>query len=123
MAERFSNSPMGRDLCGRTGHGPPAKRPVGPRHKSITMRTLGDFQRSLGYMLWASCPTCGRYRTLDLNALAQRFGRNAQVDRLKPLLRCTSCGRRGQLTVGYAVEPASPGREPRRELGLPMCGR
>ena len=76
---------MGGDLRGSTGHGPPAKRFVGPRHKPIAMRTLGDFQRSPGYMLWASCPTCGRYRTLDLNALAQRFGCNAQVDRPKPL--------------------------------------
>ncbi len=104
---------MGGDLRGRTGHGPPAKRPVGPRHKPITVRTLGDLQRSPGYMLWASCPTCGRYRTLDLDALAQRFGRNAQVDRLKPLLCCTSCGRRGQISIGYTVGPAPLGPPPR----------
>ncbi len=103
---------MGGNLRGRTGHGPPAKRPIGPRHKPITIRTLGDFQRSPGYMLWASCPSCGRYRTLDPNALAQRFGRNAPVDRLKPLLRCTSCGRRGQISVGFSIGPAPLGHPP-----------
>ncbi len=75
------------------------------------MRTLGDFQRYPDHMLWASCPTCGRYGSLDLNALAQRFGRNAQVDRLKPLLSCTSCGRRGRLTVGYSIDFAPLGAQ------------
>ncbi len=70
---------MGGDLRNRPGQGLSAKRPVGPQHKPITMRTLGDFQRSAGYMLWASCPSCGRYRTLDLNALAQRPGRPPQA--------------------------------------------
>lgn len=72
---------MGGDLRNRPGHLPPAKRPVGSRHKPITVRTLDDFQRSASYMLWASCPICGRYKTLDINALAQRFGHGAEVDR------------------------------------------
>ncbi len=105
---------MGGDLRNRPGQGPPAKRPVGSRHQPITMRTLGDFQRTPGYMLWASCPSCGQYRTLDIGALAQRFGRRVQVDRLKPLLRCTGCGRQGQLTIGHtggsAPDPEHPSR-------------
>ncbi len=68
---------MGGDLRNRPGPGPPAKRPVGPRHKPIAMRTIGDFQRSPGYMLWVNCSRCGRYRTLDISALAQRYGRGA----------------------------------------------
>lgn len=71
------------------------------------MRTLGDFQRYPDHMLWASCPRCSRYRVLDITALAQRFGRRAQVDRLKPLLSCTSCGGRGKLTVGFSIGPPS----------------
>ena len=79
------------------------------RHTPIVMRTLGDFQRSKGYIMGASCERCGRHKTLDLNSLAQRFGHNVPVDRLKPLLRCTSCGERGRLTVGYSIDPP-PGR-------------
>lgn len=55
-------------------------------------------------MMWASCERCGRYKTLDLNALAQRFRGNVPVDRLEPLLRCTNCGEPGRLTVAYSID-------------------
>ncbi|HLI12814.1 MAG TPA: hypothetical protein VKY65_14570 [Alphaproteobacteria bacterium] len=61
---------------------------------------MADLQRLPGRMIWASCPHCGRYRTLDLNALAQRFGRAAKIAALKPLLRCSRCGRAGRLSIG-----------------------
>ena len=70
------------------------------------MHTLGDFQRYPGHMLWASYPRCGRYVTLDINALAQRFRPSMTIDEMKPLLRCTKCGKRGKLNLGHSMGPA-----------------
>jgi len=43
---------MGVDAGNRVGRG---QVPGRLRHTPITMRTLGDFQRYPGHMLWASC--------------------------------------------------------------------
>jgi hypothetical protein len=68
---------MGGDTGNRMGRGRALSR---PRHTPINMRTLGDFQRYPGHILWASCPCCGRYGTLDINALAQRFRPSMSID-------------------------------------------
>ena len=70
------------------------------------MRTLGDFHRYPGHLLRASCPRCGRYVTLDINPLAQSFRPTMSIDKAKPLLRCTKCGERGGLGLGYSMGPA-----------------
>jgi hypothetical protein len=74
---------MGGDGGNPMGRGQAPRR---PRHTPITMRTLGDFQRYPGHVLRASCPRCGRYVTLDINALAQRFRPSILIDKVKPLL-------------------------------------
>jgi len=103
---------MGGDTDNRMGRG---RAPLRPRHTPITIRTLGDFQRYPGHMLWASCPRCGRYVTLDINALAQRFRPSMSIDNVKPLLRCTKCGERGKLSLGYSMGPAPLTNHPSRK--------
>ena len=82
------------------------------------MSTLGDFQRYFGHMLWASCPRCGRYVTLDINALAQRFRPSMSIDRVKPLLRCMKCSERGKLSLGYSTGPTPIANRPSRGQGV-----
>jgi hypothetical protein len=50
---------------------------------------LGDIKRYPGHMLWLCCPRSGRYVTLDINRLAQRFRPSMSIDEVKPLLRRT----------------------------------
>jgi hypothetical protein len=102
---------MGKDVGYRMGRG---RAPTRPRNTPISVRTLGDFQRYPGHMLWASCARCGRYVTLDINALARRFRPGMSIDEVGPLLRCTKCGERGKLSVGYSVGPAPIAHYPSR---------
>jgi len=42
----------------------------------------------------ASCDPCKRAVEIDLAAMIQRFGWDYDLDKLRPHLRCTRCGRR-----------------------------
>ena len=103
---------MGGETGNRIGRG---RAPGRPRHAPIVMRTLGDFQRYSHHKLTAHCPKCFHYASLDLNALAARFGRRKRVDDLKPLLRCARCGERGKLMISYSMGHAALGPKPRRQ--------
>ena len=103
---------MGGDTGNQMGRG---RAPGRPRHTPITLRTLGDFQRYSSHKLTAHCPRCFHYASLDLNALAARFGRRRRIDDLKPLLRCARCGERGKLMVSYSMGPAPLAHHPSRK--------
>jgi len=78
------------------------------------MRTLGDFQRNPGHMLWATRPRYARYVTLDINALVERFRPSMSIDKVNPLLRCTKCAERGRPNLGYSMGPVPPTNRPSR---------
>ncbi len=66
-----------------------------PRHPdgSISIHTLGDFIEA-GYAYSVTCSDCGRHSNLNLEALAEKLGRDhsALAGDLSKRLRCKECG-------------------------------
>lgn len=60
-------------------------------------QTLGAAAESSS--AYASCARCGRYRKLDLDALAAKYGRDFPLFRLKRRLVCATCGKRDRVGV------------------------
>lgn len=59
----------------------------------IRLDTLGRFIDN-DHTLAANCRKCGHYAKLDLEALAQRLGRDHSTNnlRLRSKLKCSKCG-------------------------------
>lgn len=67
---------------------------VGNGRSPYLMETLGDLTGT-HYEIWAWCPNCMRGRTLDPHALVRSHGADFPFMRLKSVLTCTNCGRKG----------------------------
>ena len=82
----------------------------------MTTGALGDFQRYPVPTMCISRPRCGRYVTLDIIVLAQRFRfrRSAPIDKVGPPLRYTTGGEMSGLSVDYFVGPATFAHRPSR---------
>ena len=75
-------------------------------HRQIVIATIGDHIEN-GYTIRAHCNNvrCLHNALVDLEALAARLGRDFDTMRIRPRLRCTSCGTRD---CSITVSPPYP---------------
>jgi hypothetical protein len=71
--------------------------------------TLGELRRGTPWF-WAHCTAldCRHRAPVALVPLIIRWGPDASSDRLRQLARCSRCGRKAAIEVGFEAFPASP---------------
>ena len=68
-------------------------------HAPIRLSTFRDYGPAFGWFVY--CDACDRQRAFGREEIARRFGLDADVDRKRPRLRCSRCGRRSGLLYRY----------------------